>query len=392
MARIYSMTDSWTDAATTYSAIKMDVTDTASASGSKLLDLLVGGASKFSVSKTGDATINGITAGLGGGAITTNTAFGLSSLSANTTGYYNTAFGEQALKSVTTGNRNTAFGAEALRDVTTGIYNTVFGIGGASITTGQDNTLVGRWVGTGITTGGANTYMGSEAGFAGNGSSGTLIGYKSGHNMAGVGAVAVGAEALYSATTNPGTAVGYQALYNCTGITTTAMGYEAGMSHTTGPDGAYFGHQAGKYITSGTTNSAFGAFALGLTTTGSYNLGSGYAALYGNTIGSYNIGLGPNAGRWDSTAVNNSSGSASIFIGYDTHPLASGQTNQIVIGHQAVGNGSNTVTLGNTFITDTYLRGTLHFGTFATSADAPVNGYITIVDASGVTRKLATIA
>lgn len=36
--------------------------------------------------------------------------------------------------------------------------------------------------------------------------------------------------------------------------------------------------------------------------------------------------------------------------------------------------------------------GTVSFGTFTSNADAPVNGYITITDSSGNTRKLATIA
>lgn len=52
---IYDMADAWNDAGTDFTAIGMDVTDTASGAGSKLLDLKVGGATKFSVSKTGQA-------------------------------------------------------------------------------------------------------------------------------------------------------------------------------------------------------------------------------------------------------------------------------------------------------------------------------------------------
>lgn len=36
--------------------------------------------------------------------------------------------------------------------------------------------------------------------------------------------------------------------------------------------------------------------------------------------------------------------------------------------------------------------GSLRFGVFTTNADAPINGYVTIKDANGTTRKLATIA
>jgi hypothetical protein len=46
----------WNNVATTFSAIKMDVTDTASAAGSMLLNLLVGGAARFQVTKAGAVT------------------------------------------------------------------------------------------------------------------------------------------------------------------------------------------------------------------------------------------------------------------------------------------------------------------------------------------------
>jgi hypothetical protein len=49
----------WTAAGTTYTGIKLNVTDTASASGSLLLDLQVGGASKFRVDKGGSVTVGG---------------------------------------------------------------------------------------------------------------------------------------------------------------------------------------------------------------------------------------------------------------------------------------------------------------------------------------------
>lgn len=49
MANIYDMADTWNDGATAFNAIKMDVTNTASAAGSLLLDLQIGSASAFSV-------------------------------------------------------------------------------------------------------------------------------------------------------------------------------------------------------------------------------------------------------------------------------------------------------------------------------------------------------
>lgn len=50
---IYDMADTWNDGGTTFAAIKMDVTDTASNAESLLLDLLVGTSKKFEVKKDG---------------------------------------------------------------------------------------------------------------------------------------------------------------------------------------------------------------------------------------------------------------------------------------------------------------------------------------------------
>jgi len=49
-----AMVATWNNVATTFTGLKLNVTDTASAAGSLLLDLQVGGASNFSVAKTGE--------------------------------------------------------------------------------------------------------------------------------------------------------------------------------------------------------------------------------------------------------------------------------------------------------------------------------------------------
>jgi hypothetical protein len=46
----------WNNVATTFSGIKLDVTDTASAAGSFLINLLIGGAARFQVTKAGAVT------------------------------------------------------------------------------------------------------------------------------------------------------------------------------------------------------------------------------------------------------------------------------------------------------------------------------------------------
>lgn len=59
MAIINAITDTWNNAGTVFTAIKMTVTNTASAPGSKLIDLLVGASSKFSVDKDGAVAMAG---------------------------------------------------------------------------------------------------------------------------------------------------------------------------------------------------------------------------------------------------------------------------------------------------------------------------------------------
>ena len=50
---IYALVDTWNASGTTFTAIKMDVTDTASAAGSLLMNLQVGGSSKVRITKAG---------------------------------------------------------------------------------------------------------------------------------------------------------------------------------------------------------------------------------------------------------------------------------------------------------------------------------------------------
>lgn len=52
-----TLTQTWNEAATAFTAIGMDVTDTASAADSLLMDLKVGGSTKFNVNKSGTVTI-----------------------------------------------------------------------------------------------------------------------------------------------------------------------------------------------------------------------------------------------------------------------------------------------------------------------------------------------
>ena len=59
MSFIYDLVDTWNAGGTTFTAIKMNVTDSASSASSLLMDLQVGGTSRFKVDKSGDVIING---------------------------------------------------------------------------------------------------------------------------------------------------------------------------------------------------------------------------------------------------------------------------------------------------------------------------------------------
>ena len=114
---------------------------------------------------------------------------------------------------------------------------------------------------------------------------------------------------------------------------------------------------------------------------GNYNTGIGNQALYSNTIGSNNTAVGFAAGNLISGTTSGATQSNnSVFIGYDTRPQTSLQTNQIVIGYGATGSGSNSVTLGASTITKTQLRGTINIGNvpqYASNGAAISGGLVT---------------
>src|SRR5262245_60985765 len=84
---IYDMTDTWSNGGTTFDAIKMNVTNSASAAGSTLLNLQVGGSAKFTVLPSlgvrvgaatgggmGDGTVNATGLYINGVSVTTLTS------------------------------------------------------------------------------------------------------------------------------------------------------------------------------------------------------------------------------------------------------------------------------------------------------------------------------
>jgi len=108
-----------------------------------------------------------------------------------------------------------------------------------------------------------------------------------------------------------------------------------------------FGSGALAYLTDGDWNTAVGSGAGFFMTTGDRNTAVGRGSMENNTIGSDNVTLGRNAGY---LFTNNNQ---SIYIGNLSKASATtGITNEIAIGHNSTGLGSNTVNLGNTSITN----------------------------------------
>jgi hypothetical protein len=110
----------------------------------------------------------------------------------------------------------------------------------------------------------------------------------------------------------------------------------------------------------GTYNTFIGTSAGQANQQGTGNLAIGASALNQNILGDSNVAVGNEAGsQLNGFSGVNTGGTTSIFIGHNTQAQLNNQTNQIVIGHFAEGNGSNTTTIGNSNTTATYLKGKL---------------------------------
>jgi hypothetical protein len=165
-------------------------------------------------------------------------------------------------------------------------------------------------------------------------------------------------------------------LSNTTGSNNTANGVSALRLNTTGSNNNANGLSALLLNTTGGFNTANGVSALQSNTTGVRNTANGVSALFSNTTGGNNNASGLNSGRFISDgSTANTNSERSFFLGNETKALADNQTNQIVIGDSAIGSGSNSVTLGNTSITKTVLRGDvetnglLKLGQFTTATE-----------------------
>ncbi len=121
-----------------------------------------------------------------------------------------------------------------------------------------------------------------------------------------------------------------------------------------------FSYNAGGY-----GNVAGGVYSLYYNVGGNNNVATGYAALMTNTSGYGHIAIGANAGRYiaDGTSPNQTS-NKSLYLGASTKALANGDTNEIVLGYNTTGFGSNSAAYGNGSITKhIFQAGSAGFGT-----------------------------
>ena len=108
-----------------------------------------------------------------------------------------------------------------------------------------------------------------------------------------------------------------------------------------------------------------------------------------NTTGNSNTANGYAAGRY---ITGGSTGALtvanSVFDGYQTMAKADGDTNEIIVGYTATGQGSNTATIGNASVTDTYSgQGSGRFdGTgFVSTGSTSVSGCSLTASSGGAT-------
>jgi len=173
--------------------------------------------------------------------------------------------------------------------------------------------------------------------------------------------VAIGRRALYTKSSGGfNTAVGAGSMGSDTvsGSFNTGLGYNSLYNITSGDDNIAIGRSAQLNNTTGLKNVAIGTSSLTRIVDGDEgNVAIGHQSGYELTGGNGNVALGQWAGG---TGTGTYIANDCVFIGKNAKPGGLNYTNQIVIGALAIGNGGNTVTLGNNDITDTYLKGNVN--------------------------------
>ncbi|MFD2255901.1 hypothetical protein ACFSSA_04355 [Luteolibacter algae] len=285
-----------------------------------------------------DSFINNVRLGRGNGNDVTNTTFGYSSLTANTTGVRNTGFGISALTANTVGSGNTAGGAYVLRANTTGSGNTAFGS-----TAMQENTI-----------GASNSAFGEAA----------LRENKTGSENVGLGSNAL--------------------RFNKTGSKNVSVGQDSLKLNSEGSQNAALGVGALSNNRTGDGNLGLGSLALARNSSGEGNVGVGSGALGFNYTGDGNTAIGTDAGKFlvdGSTGMRD--GDDNVFLGSRTRASSIWENNAIVIGASARSEGSNTTVIGNDETIRTHLRGETVADSLRVTGKSTISGQVMIEQVQG---------
>jgi len=296
-----------------------------------------------------------------------NSAFGYYSLNSNNTGNFNSAFGSHSLQknivdlnsafgyytlnSNTTGQNNSAFGSNSLQCNISGSSNSAFGVSALGyITTGNSNTAFGNLAGSMINstafnrTSSNSVYIGfdTRAGDDGN-TNEIVIGYQG--RGQGSNSVVLGNSSITKTILRGNIGIGTES--PIAPLQVNGRVYQDALNFST-----FFGYQAGQNQDG----------------SGDRNVAVGYNSMQSLTSGDHNTALGTDAGK------NVTTGTYSVFLVSNSQPGANNNTNEIVIGYNTTGLGSNTVVLGNSSITNTYLRGKVAIDNTDPSEKLDVNG------------------
>ena len=157
------------------------------------------------------------------------------------------------------------------------------------------------------------------------------------------------------------TALGAYSLYNTyNGVHNTAVGSYSLSTNT-----------------SGSNNTAIGVYSIYANVSGIQNVGIGYDVLKGITQSNYNTAIGYAAGNLRGSGFSYlTSATGGIFIGHQARGSTNGQTNEIVIGRDAVGLGSNTTVLGATTAVSATIYGLVNAPSGISAAGATFSGNI----------------
>ena len=169
-------------------------------------------------------------------------------------------------------------------------------------------------------------------------------------------------------------------------VTNTAVGYQTLLTNTSGAHNSAFGYLSLTLATIAANNTAIGDSSMALTVDGGDNVAIGFKSLLSNTSGAQNIAIGAFAGYNLGTNAN-TTGTNNTYIGYRTVGSAATNTNELVIGANAVGLGSNNTVLGNTNTTDTTIYGAISIPN-TTASSSSITGALKVAGGVGISGNL----